>query len=83
MNNANKIEVLKHLSPEMLEVLRYQDEHAKDAFNTVGLSYPEIRANYVQERRFWNEGGPEMHETVDVRVPCEGRPVLSRIFDPT
>ena len=83
MNNANKIEVLKHLSPEMLEVLRYQDEHAKDAFNTVGLSYPEIRANYVQERRFWNEGGPEMHETVDVSVPCEGSQVLTRIFYPT
>ena len=38
MNNDNKVEVLKHLSPEMLEVLRYQDEHSKDAFNTVGLS---------------------------------------------
>ena len=82
MNNDNKVEVLKHLSPEMLEVLRYQDEHSKDAFNTVGLSYPEIRANYVAERRFWNEGGPVMHSTRDVMVDVGGYEILTRIHDP-
>lgn len=82
MNNNNKVEVLAHLSAEMLEVLRWQDENNKDAFNTVGLTYPEIRANYVAERRFWNEGGPVMHKTEDVMVDVGGYEVLTRIHRP-
>lgn len=82
MDNRNKIDVLSRLSDEMKAVLKYQEEHSGEAFNTAGLSYPEIRANYVKERRFWNEGGPRMAKSVDVDVPCETRKIRTRVHYP-
>lgn len=60
----HKINVEKLMNDQMKAVIVKQNELASDAFATdVGLE--EMRANYIKERRFWNEGGPVMSETVD------------------
>lgn len=82
-NCKNKLDTMKRLSLEMAEVLRIQDEICKDAFNTVGLTYDEIRDNYTKERVFWNEGGPIMDKTLDVNFTCnDGHTVKTRIHYP-
>lgn len=82
MNPKNKVEVLKNLTPEMLEVLRIQDERSKDAFNTVGVSLEDIRDNYTKEREYWNEGGPVMVKTTDVGVTVDSKNIPTRIHCP-
>ena len=82
-NYKNKLDTIKRLSLEMAEVLRIQEEMSKDAFNTVGLSYDEVRENYIKERVYWNEGGPIMTKTLDVNVTCkDGHVVKTRIHYP-
>lgn len=82
MNINNKIEVLSKLTPQMEEVLRIQDEMSKDAFATEGLTYPEIRENYIKERKFWNEGGPQMEKSIDIAVPTPHGEVSVRLHYP-
>lgn len=62
------IDVLSRLTPEMRDVLAKQTELAGDAFAT-DVGFAQMRENYLIERRFWNEGGPVMAETVDGVVP--------------
>lgn len=82
-NSINKLDTIKRLSLQMAEVLRLQDEISKDAFNTVGLGYEEVRENYIKERHFWNEGGPKMKREEDLAVTCRyGHNVMTRIHCP-
>ena len=64
---VNKQDPYPLLSEGMRRVIDYQAENAKDAFVT-DCSWDELRAKYVQERRFWNEGGPEAFKTVETTV---------------
>jgi len=82
MNNKNKVDVLSRLTDEMKEVLRIQNEMAKDAFNTAGLSTEAIRENYVKEREYWNQEGPLMDRTQDVTVHFGDHRVKTRIHCP-
>ena len=61
----NKPDPYPLLSEGMRKVIDYQTEHAKDAFVT-DCSWDELRTKYVEERRFWNEGG---HRRLRLRRP--------------
>jgi len=63
----NKLPVLDRASAQMRAVLDKSAELAPDAYATdVGLD--QMRQAYCQERRFWNEGGPAMVQTIDDTV---------------
>ncbi len=82
MNNSNKIDVLSLISEEQAAVLKWQDEHNKDAFNTVNVDLKDVRANYEAERVYWNEGGPVMAKTVMAQVPFEDYSLRCRLHYP-
>lgn len=60
----NKLDPMKLMSDQMKAVIEKQNELAGDAFDT-NAGFEEMRKNYVKERKFWNEGGPEMTRTSD------------------
>ena len=64
---VNKLEPYERLSDGMRRVIDWQNEHAKDAFDT-DCSWTELRRKYVEERRFWNKGGPEAYRTVESSI---------------
>ncbi len=78
---VNKQNPYPLLSAGMRRVIDYQAEHAKDAFVT-DCSWDELRAKYVEERRFWNEGGPEAFKTLEMTVDGPIGPVPVRIYYP-
>ena len=78
---CNKPDPYPLLSESMRKVVDYQAAHAADAFDT-NCSWDELRVKYVQERRFWNEGGPEAFKTVEVMVPGPMGDVPARIYYP-
>ena len=78
---VNKLDPRLKLSEGMRMVIEWQDAHAKGAFDT-GCSYEEMRRRYVEERRFWNEGGPEAAKTVETTVEGPIGPVPVRIYYP-
>lgn len=79
---VNKLDPMPSLSEGMRRVIEYQNEHAADAFDT-NCSLEEVRSKYVEERRFWNEGGPVPFKTVNMTLdgPMGEFPV--RIHYPT
>ena len=77
----NKPDPYPLLSESMRKVVDYQAAHAADAFDT-NCSWDELRVKYMQERRFWNEGGPEAFKTVEVMVPGPIGDVPARIYYP-
>lgn len=81
MPAANKLPVLDRISDQMRAVLATSAELAPDAYDTdAGLE--QLRAAYRVERRFWNEGGPAMAETVDATVPTPHGQVAVRCHLP-
>lgn len=78
---VNKQDPYPLLSEGMRKVIDYQAEHSKDAFVT-DCSWDELRRKYVEERRFWNEGGPEAYKTVETTVDGPIGPVPVRIYYP-
>lgn len=79
---VNKFDPYSRLSEGMKRVIDWQNAHAKDAFDT-NFSWEQVRANYVAERRFWNEGGPEPYKTVETTVEGPVGPVPVRLYYPT
>ncbi|MDP9831995.1 MULTISPECIES: acetyl esterase [Trueperella] len=47
-----------------------------------GQTLAQMREGYLTERQFWNEGGPEMASTEDVRVPTSHGEIGVRIYRP-
>ena len=78
---VNKLDAYPALSDEMRAVVDYQAQNAKDAFVT-DCSWDELRQKYVEERRFWNEGGPTAFKTVNMTVPGPAGEVPVRIYYP-
>ena len=78
----NKLDVLARISPQMKAVLAKEDQLAGDA-NDTSVGFEVMRENYVEGRRYWNAGGPEMAEKHDevVAGPHGGIPV--RFYYPT
>ena len=82
MNNKNKVNVPPLLTEEMKNVLKIQEEMAKEAFDTTGLTTEEIRENYTKERAYWNQGGPVMEKMVDALVSVGSYQIKTRLHYP-
>jgi len=80
MKPDNKIPVPDRISPQMREVLEFQASLPQPA--CAADDYPGMRQAYNDERRYWNEGGPQMLRTEDVRVPTGWGHVLTRVHVP-
>ena len=79
---SNKMDVLANVSEQMLAVIQKSEELAGDAFDT-NQSLDELRASYVKERAFWNQGGPRMDRIVDTEIPAyDGNIVPTRLYYP-
>jgi len=77
----NKQDPYPLLCEGMRKVIDWQSAHAKDAFDT-NCSWEELRRKYIEERKFWNEGGPEAFKTVETTVEGPIGPVSVRIYYP-
>lgn len=69
------------LSEGMRKVIDFQLENSKDAFDT-NCTWDELRAKYIEERKFWNEGGPQPHKVVNMEVEGPIGAVPVRIYYP-
>jgi len=65
---VNKVNPYPLLSEGMRRVIDYQMEHAAGAFDT-NCTWEELRERYVEERKYWNEGGPEAFRVAEMKVP--------------
>jgi len=65
----------------MRAVIEKLNELAPDAYDT-GADMPAQRAAYNKERRYWNEGGPEMAETRDDVIDTPNGSVPVRLHVP-
>ncbi len=79
--DINKKNPYEKLSEGMRKVIDFQLEHSKDAFDT-NCTWDELRKKYVEERRFWNEGGPEPYKVVNTEVEGPIGAVPVRIYYP-
>lgn len=80
MKTDNKIPVLTRISPQMRAVLEFQSSQPQPEY--AADDYCAMRQAYHDERRYWNEGGPQMLRTEDVLVPTRWGQVLTRIHMP-
>ncbi|MBY0221817.1 MULTISPECIES: alpha/beta hydrolase fold domain-containing protein [Sporosarcina] len=64
---TNKLNAVARMSPPMLETFYKQNELAKEAFST-DVTYTEMRENYINERKYWNEGGPEPERVLNKEI---------------
>ena len=69
------------LTDQVKAVLKKQEELVEGAFDT-NAGFEQMRLNYVKERRFWNEGGPEMAKTVDEEFQGPAGSFLTRYYYP-
>ena len=79
---VNKLDISNLLSKEMSEVLAYQIANSKDAFSTANATFEELRASYVAERLFWNEGGPSMFLCENNKIKTKYGEVPVRFYYP-
>lgn len=77
MKTENKTDVIKHISPEMRQVLQFQYDNPSPTPD--GDDYPAQRRTYNEERRFWNEGGPTL-PTHNIAIPGPYGLVQTRIY---
>jgi len=83
MNNKNKVEIFSRLSPDMQNVLNYQLENPPQQESAPAANdYAAIRLAYEKERQFWNQGGPEMAQTLNINVPFNNHLVPTRLYYP-
>ncbi|ADO48732.1 acetyl esterase [[Enterobacter] lignolyticus] len=80
MKPDNKIPVLDRISGQMREVLEFQASLPQAV--CAADDYAAMRQAYNDERRYWNEGGPQMLRTEEVAVPTAWGHVLTRIYAP-
>lgn len=79
--DKDKIDISSKLSPGMKKVLDWQEKNSKDAFDT-NCSWEELREKYVEERQFWNEGGPKAYKIVEDKVEGPRGDIPIRIYYP-
>ncbi len=77
----NKLDAMSLMNDQMKAVLQKSAELAGDAFVT-DVGFEEMRANYIKERAFWNEGGPVMAKTEDVEFESAMGPFIARFYYP-
>ncbi len=77
----NKLPVLDLISAQTRAVLDKSAELSPDAYVT-DVDLDHMRQAYILERRYWNEGGPAMAQTIDASVPTPHGPVAIRCHLP-
>ncbi|MBM7824783.1 acetyl esterase [Arcanobacterium pluranimalium] len=77
----NKLNVPKLWTSQINEAVKTAQQNSEGAYST-DQSYEELRAAYCQERVFWNEGGPEMEETVNTLIPTRHGEIPVRLYFP-
>jgi acetyl esterase len=83
MKSQNKVEIYSRFSTEMKAVLDIQlADAAQRQSEPKDDGYPAIRRRYEDERRFWNQGGPQMQQTLDVEVPFNEGTIAARLYYP-
>lgn len=78
----NKLDVLNLISPQMKAILAKENELAGDA-NDTSVGFEVMRQNYVEGRRYWVQGGPEMEETFDCEIAGPFGDIPVRFYYPT
>lgn len=78
MKPENKVRVLERISPKMSEILAFQQAHPQPA--VVSNDFPAQRQAYDEERRYWNEGGPQPIRCQDITVPTPRGETHTRIY---
>lgn len=78
MKPENKVRVLERISPQMREILAFQQAHPQPAVDESDL--PAQRRAYSDERRYWNEGGPQPVRSQDIMVPTFCYETKTRIY---
>lgn len=80
MNANNKVNVPERLCDEMKRVLQFQQHNATD--NSVCSDYSSLRQAYIQERKYWNQGGARMARCEQVAVDTPRGRVATRLYYP-
>lgn len=79
--DKDKVDIYSRLSKGMKKVIDWQKETSDGAFDT-NCSWEELRRKYIEERKFWNEGGPEAYKIIEDTVEGPLGPVPIRIYYP-
>ncbi|WP_172201451.1 alpha/beta hydrolase fold domain-containing protein [Campylobacter sp. RM16188] len=74
MNTKNKINIMDKISDDMRLVIEYQLSSAKE-LDSATLTNEQMRQNYEDERKFWNENPPLMFESREFQVEFKNRSV--------
>lgn len=77
----NKIDIFSHMSEEMKQVIKIQEERSKDGFST-GEDFTVLRKEYEEERKFWNEGGPELSKIINSTIQGPHGEIPIRFYYP-
>lgn len=78
MKPENKVRVLERISPQMSEILAFQKAHPQPV--VASNDYSAQRQAYSEERRYWNEGGPQPASGQDICVPTARGETNTRIY---
>ena len=77
----NKVNPYKRFSEGMKKVIEWQNKNSKGSFDT-NCSFDELRKGYIQERNFWNEGGPKASKIEETFVDGPVGKIPVRIYYP-
>ncbi|MGY0155061.1 acetyl esterase [Edwardsiella tarda] len=80
MKANNKVRVLQRVSAEMQRVLQFQQDNATQ--ESACSDYSSMRQAYIQERKYWNQGGAEMARCESLSVATPYGSVATRIYYP-
>lgn len=75
--HINKYDFYKRITPEMREVV----DHIR-AWNAAHPATADWRQDYIEERKFWNEGGPVSAKTTELTVDGPNGPIPVRLHYP-
>ncbi|OOB75595.1 acetyl esterase [Clostridium haemolyticum] len=77
----NKSDIYSKLSKGMKKVIDWQIKQSDGAFDT-NCSWSELRRKYIEEREFWNEGGPKAYKVIESKVKGPVGDIPIRIYYP-
>jgi acetyl esterase len=78
----SKLPVMDGISPQMRAAIDKSNELAPGAYDTQA-GFDVLRSSYTAERRFWNEGGPLLPQTINTVLPTPHGDVPIRFHIPT
>lgn len=78
--NSNKIDVFSHMTKEMKEVINIQEERAINSSS--GGGFKVLRKEYEEERKFWNEGAPDLEKVKNFLISGPHGDIPVRIYYP-